>query len=117
MNRLLMFVLVSVLLAAPAVAAETGEGPSAAEETQPGASVDFSLALAIIGISLGCALIIVGAALGIGKIGVAAVESIARQPEVGDTIRMAMLIAAALIEGVTLFALVICLMAVLRLFL
>ena len=56
-------------------------------------------------------LIIVGASWGIGKIGVAAVESIARQPEMGDNIRMAMLIAAAFIEGVTFFALIICLLA------
>jgi F-type H+-transporting ATPase subunit c len=113
-------VLVSVVLAGlagPALAAETVEAPSAAAETEPGASADLSQGLAIVGIGLGCALIIVGAGLGIGKIGAAAVESIARQPEMGDNIRNAMLIAAAFIEGVTFFALIICLVAVFWLFL
>lgn len=58
--------------------------------------------------SLGAGLIIVGAGLGIGKIGSAAVESMARQPEASGDIRGAMILAAALIEGVTLFALIVC---------
>ena len=51
---------------------------------------------------------LLGAGYGIGKIGSSAVESMARQPEVADKIQTAMLIAAALIEGVTFFALIIC---------
>ena len=51
---------------------------------------------------------IIGAGYGIGKIGAAAVESMARQPEVAGNIQTAMIIAAALIEGVTLFALIVC---------
>jgi F-type H+-transporting ATPase subunit c len=58
--------------------------------------------------SIGAALTIIGAGMGIGKIGSAAVESMARQPEVAGQIQTAMLIAAALIEGVTLFALIVC---------
>jgi F-type H+-transporting ATPase subunit c len=106
-------ILVSVLLAGlatPALAAESGEAPSAAEETQA-ASAGLSKGIVILAICLGCAAIIVGASWGIAKIGAAAVESIARQPEMGDSIRMAMLIAAALIEGVTFFALIICFLA------
>jgi len=53
-------------------------------------------------------LVIVGAAYGIGKIGAAAVESIARQPEKAGDIRGAMIVAAALIEGATFFALIVC---------
>ena len=49
-----------------------------------------------------------GAAFGISKIGVSAVEGIARQPEAGENIRMSLLIAAALIEGATLFAIIVC---------
>lgn len=58
--------------------------------------------------AIGAGLVIIGAALGIGKIGTAAVESMARQPEVAGQIQTAMIIAAALIEGVTFFALIIC---------
>ena len=66
-----------------------------------------------LGGAFGAGLVIVGAALGIGKIGVAAVESMARQPEVAGSIITAMIIAAALIEGVTFLGLVVCLLAVL----
>ncbi len=58
--------------------------------------------------AIGAGLVIIGAAMGIGKIGTAAVESMARQPEVAGQIQTAMIIAAALIEGVTFFALIIC---------
>lgn len=58
--------------------------------------------------SVGAAIAIVGAGYGIGRIGQAALEGIARQPEAAAKIQVAMIIAAALIEGVTLFALIIC---------
>ena len=58
--------------------------------------------------AIGAGVVIMGAGLGIGKIGQAAVESMARQPEAAGQIQTAMIIAAALIEGVTLFALVVC---------
>jgi F-type H+-transporting ATPase subunit c len=58
--------------------------------------------------TLGAGLVTIGAAYGIGKLGSAAVESMARQPEVAGTIQVAMIIAAALIEGFTFFALFIC---------
>ena len=68
--------------------------------------------LAILGVSLGVALIVVGAAKGIGHIASTAVESIARQPEAGGRIFTSMIISAALIEGFTFFAIVVCLLAV-----
>ena len=55
--------------------------------------------------AIGAGIIIVGAGLGIGLVGRAAVESMARQPEIAGNIQTAMIIAAALIEGVTFFAL------------
>ena len=58
--------------------------------------------------AIGAGVVIMGAGLGIGKIGQAAVESMARQPEAAGQIQTAMIIAAALIEGVTRFALVVC---------
>ena len=63
--------------------------------------------------TIACGLIVMGAAKGIGGIAGRATEAIARQPEAGGRIFTTMIIAAALIEGVTLFALIICLMAVL----
>ncbi len=56
---------------------------------------------------LAAGLVIIGAGLGIGMLAKGAVESIARQPEVAGTIQTNMLIAAALIEGATFFALII----------
>lgn len=67
--------------------------------------------LAILGASFGCGLIVWGAAKGIGQIAGNAVESIARQPEAGGRIFTSMIISAALIEGFTFFAIVVCLLA------
>ncbi len=60
---------------------------------------------------IGAGITMLGAAYGIGKIGAAAVESMARQPEVSGDIRGAMIVAAALIEGATFFALIVCIAA------
>jgi F-type H+-transporting ATPase subunit c len=62
---------------------------------------------------IGAGLVIVGAALGIGNLAKGAVDSMARQPEIAGNIQTAMIIAAALIEGVTFFALIIILLQVL----
>lgn len=63
--------------------------------------------------AIGAGLVIMGAALGIGNLAKAAVDSMARQPEIAGNIQTAMIIAAALIEGVTFFALIIILLQVL----
>lgn len=60
--------------------------------------------------AVGAGLVLIGAGLGIGKVGAAAVESMARQPEAIGDIRGAMIVAAALIEGATFFALIICML-------
>ena len=56
---------------------------------------------------IGAGLIVIGAALGIGRIGGSAMDAIARQPEASGKIQTAMIIAAALIEGVALFGVVV----------
>jgi F-type H+-transporting ATPase subunit c len=66
--------------------------------------------LILAGGAVGVGLTVIGAALGIGKLAASAVESMARQPEVAGSIQTAMIIAAALIEGFTFFALVICML-------
>ncbi|HEX8200590.1 MAG TPA: ATP synthase F0 subunit C [Isosphaeraceae bacterium] len=56
---------------------------------------------------IGVGLVIIGAAMGIGGLTKSAVESMARQPETAANVQTAMIISAALIEGVTFFALII----------
>jgi F-type H+-transporting ATPase subunit c len=60
--------------------------------------------------ALGAGLAVIGAGLGIGRVGGQAMDAIARQPEAGGKIQTAMIIAAALIEGVALFAVVVAMM-------
>ena len=64
--------------------------------------------LAQLGVGLGAGITVVGASLGISRIGQAALEGIARQPEAANDLRTSMIIAAALIEGVALFSVVAC---------
>jgi len=61
--------------------------------------------------AIGAGIVTLGAALGIGKLAASAVEGIARQPEAAPKIQATVLISAALIEGVALFAAVVCLLA------
>lgn len=61
---------------------------------------------------LAAALAVFGAAWGIGKIGSNALEAMARQPEAAGSLQSAMIIAGGLIEGATLFAIVVCLLAI-----
>ena len=69
-----------------------------------------STAWIYLGGAFGAGLVLIGAGMGIGRIGSAAVESMARQPEVAGRIQTAMIIAAALIEGATFFALIVCML-------
>ena len=62
--------------------------------------------------AVGAGLVTLGAGLGIGKLAASAMEGIARQPEAAPKIQTAMLIAAALIEGIGLFCAVICFLAI-----
>jgi F-type H+-transporting ATPase subunit c len=67
-----------------------------------------------LGGSIGAGLAVMGGAAGIGRIGGSAVESMARQPAAAGQISTAMIITAAMIEGATLFGVVVGLMAVLK---
>jgi F-type H+-transporting ATPase subunit c len=79
---------------------------------QAPSSVSFSGAA--LGAGLGMGLTIIGAGLGLGKIGSAAVESMARQPEVAPQMQVAMIIVAAMLEGATLASVVFCLIVGLK---
>jgi F-type H+-transporting ATPase subunit c len=65
------------------------------------------LAMSYLAAGLGAGIIVVGASLGIGRLAAGALEGMARQPEVSGDLRTTMIIAAALIEGFTFFALVV----------
>ena len=68
-------------------------------------------ALAKIGACIGASIAVIGAGIGIGKIGSSAMEAIARQPESAGDIRSNMIVIAALVEGVALFAVIVCILA------
>ncbi len=74
----------------------------------------FHLGLSYLAAGLGAGITIVGAGLGIGKLAAAAMEASGRQPEAAGAVRTSMIIAAALIEGATFFALVICILLALN---
>jgi F-type H+-transporting ATPase subunit c len=94
-----------VLVSSPAlVLAQDGNETDAAAASE---SKGFSMNL---GVAVGAGIVILGAGLGIGRIGGNAVEGISRQPEAAGNIQTAMIISAALIEGATFFALIVCLL-------
>ena len=76
----------------------------------PAVAQDEGATTTYIPAAVGAGLVLIGAGLGIGKVGASAVESMARQPEAIGDIRGAMIVAAALIEGATFFALIICML-------
>ena len=86
----LLVVLVVMFSASPALAQATGG--------------------VVYGSAIGAGLVILGAGFGFGKIGASALESMARQPEAAGKIQPAMIIIAALLEGATFFALLVCLL-------
>jgi F-type H+-transporting ATPase subunit c len=69
-----------------------------------------AFALGYLAAGLGAGLAVIGVGLGIGRLAAAALEGSARQPTAAADIRTSMIIAAALIEGATLFAIVVCLL-------
>lgn len=68
-------------------------------------------ALQGLGAALGAGVAALAAGIGIGKIGSSAMEAIARQPEAAGDIRSNMIVIAALVEGVALFAVIVCILA------
>lgn len=73
-------------------------------------SLLLDASLGLLGAGIGAGIVALAAGLGIGKIGSSAMEAIARQPEAAGKIQTAMIIAAALIEGVALFGVLVCLL-------
>jgi F-type H+-transporting ATPase subunit c len=84
--------------------------PALEAAAQSNANTSQGYGLMMGGAAIGAGLAIIGAGRGIGQIGGSAVEAIARQPEATGQISTAMIISAALIEGATLFAVVVALL-------
>ncbi len=103
-------VLGMLLMANDAMAADGEDGASSHNGSATFLDADGARKL---GGSIGAGLVIMGGAAGIGRIGGSAVESMARQPEAAGNISTATIITAAMIEGATLFAVVVTLLAVL----
>jgi len=102
--RIVVLVTVLFITAAPAMilAADGAEQPAAAA-----AAYGYGK----IGIGFGAGLAAIGAGIGIGLIGASTIDASARQPEMQGKLTTIMFIAAALVEGIALFALVICILA------
>ena len=94
--------LILSVLAAPAMAQAPAAGAPAAPAIKVGPMN--------LGAAIGAGLVILGAGFGIGRIGGQAVEGMSRQPEAAGNIQTAMIISAALIEGATFFALIVCML-------
>jgi F-type H+-transporting ATPase subunit c len=89
-----------LLMAVPALAQEKG--------------ASYVISGSAIAAGLGAGITILGAGYGFGRIGSAALESMARQPEVAGRVGTSMIVIAALLEGATFFALVVCLLVSLQ---
>jgi len=74
----------------------------------------LDVSMSHLGGAIGAGLAAIGAGIGIGQIGKGAVESIARQPEAANDIRAAMILTAAFVEGVALFAVIVGILAVVK---
>lgn len=100
LNFLALLVVAFLVMASP-VFAQTVQQPGLTNVTFSGAGF---------GAGLGAALTIMGAGYGFGKIGSAALESMARQPEVAGQVGTNMIIIGALLEGATFFSLIVCIL-------
>lgn len=96
-----LVVFVLLVTASPALAAESDKGGAALYGPH-------------IAAGLGAGIAIIGAGIGFGRIGGSALESMARQPETAGAVQTAMLIIAALLEGATFFALIVCILLALK---
>lgn len=111
MKRVMMTAALAVMvLAGPAMAAEAAAAGSDKVAEGKGFLLLQDKGASFLGAAIGAGLVIIGGAAGIARIGGSAVESMARQPEVASQINLTTLITAAMVEGATLFAVVVCLL-------
>jgi F-type H+-transporting ATPase subunit c len=108
MLQWVFLVVVTFLVLASPVLAYTGKLNEQGKPAETAGPDHPILAGAAIAAGLGMGLTIIGAGIGLGRIGSAAVEGMARQPEVAPRIQVAMIIVAAMLEGATLASVVLC---------
>ncbi len=113
MRRALLVTVLSmmVLMTASQALAQEATHSQAAAGAAVAAPMPVGKGLGILGVSVGAAIAVVGGALGIGLIGSRAPDAIARQPEAAGSIFLSWLLPAAMIEGATLFGILVCLLA------
>jgi F-type H+-transporting ATPase subunit c len=102
LSNLLALVVVALLIAATPALAQAPAGAPAAN-----GPAGVLVGGAGLGAGLGLGLVIIGAGWGFGRIGAAALDGMARQPEVAGQIQTGMIVIAALLEGATFFALIV----------
>ena len=104
-----LMMMAAFAMTAPLLAQEAkGDSAKAAEIRAEQSKHSATLGGPGIAAGIGAGLVIIGAGLGFGRIGASALESMARQPETAGSVQTAMIIIAALLEGATFFALIIC---------
>jgi len=108
-----LLLMVVAILAAPAPAEDSDQPEPLNEEKVQVAKAPMAKALGIVGACLGAGLCATGAGYGIARVGSSCIESIARQPEAGGAMFAPMIVAAAMIEGGMLLAIVVCILGVL----
>lgn len=108
---LLLTVIGTLLFAAPVMAEDDAAAKEHEVSVQKAKTSWGNKGLAFLGAGIGAGLVVMGGGAGIGRIGSSAAEAMARQPEASGSINGVALILAAMIEGATLFAVVVCLLA------
>jgi F-type H+-transporting ATPase subunit c len=101
---LALVVILLLLFATPALAQPPSTAPA------PTTPNTVALSGAAVGAGIGAGLVLIGAGWGFGRIGAAALDGMSRQPEVAGRVQTAMIIIAALLEGATFFALLVCML-------
>lgn len=110
-SRMVLLALIGLAFLAGPVLAEDKDAAAKPPETT-GARWFSNPGAAFFGAAIGAGLVVIGGALGIGRIGGSAADAVARQPEASGSISGVALITAAMIEGATLFAVVVCLLGI-----
>ena len=116
MNKVLGVMLLLVVMTVLPAAADAADPEQAdAAPAEAGAKgPTMAEAIALIGASLGAAMCAIGGGYAISRIGGKCIEAIARQPEAAGTMFAPMIVSAAMVEGGMLFAIVVCLLAVMK---
>jgi F-type H+-transporting ATPase subunit c len=114
LSLMMIFVGLALMLVSTAPAhAQNGVNPADTANTAGGPYFLTAQGAGKLGGAIGAGLVVMGGGAGVGRVGASAVESMARQPEAAGSINTAMIITAAMIEGATLFGIVVAMMAVL----